>query len=507
VERALGKGGMGEVFAAENIRTGRAVALKVLRAEAKAKASAIERFRREARAAGSIRSDHVTQVLDVEDDPEHGIVLVFELLEGESLVDRLKRTGPLTFEELWPVVESVWIGLSDAHAAGVVHRDLKPSNVYLQRSHGGMLGRVKILDFGISKLPKKITTQSLTQVGQSLGTFSFMPPEQIGKAKMVDHRADIYACTTLIYQALSGQLPYQAKNVVAMMELKSRTEPRTLGEALGRPVDQALEDFIARGLTRNPDERFQTAVEALEAWRKLRPPGVKSAYDTPSLTDDDGEDAASRAKTQVRPMSEVMPLLSSTADTASSTDRFVRTPQMRAAAQQAAQAGNVGADGAAAGPAVPPTQDDDEPVIETAPHGMNVAELVGTHPSAVSGPPAAPADPASHLAPPGGSVAVVPAPPASGAAPGAPLATGFDGRGSDMHLEAVPFDPQASDMHLEAVPFDPQASDMHLEAVPAFAPAPPPTSRARVAIGLILGALVLMLLGFGIVALAIRLLR
>ena len=277
VVEQLGKGGMGEVFSAENTRTGRMVALKVLRAESKTKQSAIERFRREARAAGSINSDFVTQVLDVEDDPEYGIVLVFELLEGESLVERLKRTGPIAFEELWGIVEAVWMGLADAHAAGIIHRDLKPSNVFLEQRRSGL--RVKILDFGISKLPKKISTQSLTQVGQSLGTFSFMPPEQIGKAKTVDHRADIYAATTLIYQAMSGKLPYHAKNVVAMMELKNKTEPRTLGEVMKSPVSPQLEAFIAKGLAREPDTRFQTAVEALEGWRHLRPEGATSVMD------------------------------------------------------------------------------------------------------------------------------------------------------------------------------------------------------------------------------------
>ncbi|RLB55257.1 MAG: hypothetical protein DRI90_19600, partial [Deltaproteobacteria bacterium] len=277
VRERLGKGGMGEVFSAENTRTGRMVAIKVLRAESKAKQSAIERFRREARAAGSIDSDFVTQVLDVEDDEDHGIVLVFELLEGESLVERLKRTGPIGYDELWGIVEAVWMGLADAHAAGIVHRDLKPSNVFLERRRSGR--RVKILDFGISKLPKTISADSLTQVGQSLGTFSFMPPEQIGKAKSVDHRADIYACTTLVYQALSGKLPYKARNVVAMMELKNKSEPRTMSEVMSEPVSAELEAFIARGLARNPEGRFQSAVEALAAWRKLRPPSAMSVLD------------------------------------------------------------------------------------------------------------------------------------------------------------------------------------------------------------------------------------
>ncbi|AUX47859.1 uncharacterized protein SOCE26_093850 [Sorangium cellulosum] len=273
--RQLGRGGMGEVYAAENIRTGRQVAIKLLRADSKAKSSAAERFRREARAAGSINSDHVTQVLDVEEDPEHGIVLVFELLEGESLIDRLKRTGPIAFEELHPIIEQVWMGLADAHRAGIIHRDLKPSNVFLEARPDGST-RVKILDFGISKLPKEMGGETLTEMGQSLGTFSFMPPEQIGKAKTVDHRADIYACATMIYQSMSGQLPYQARNLLIMVEMKQKTDARTLAEVMDGPVDPRLEAFLAKGLAREPQDRFQSAVEGLIAWRELRPRGASS---------------------------------------------------------------------------------------------------------------------------------------------------------------------------------------------------------------------------------------
>lgn len=269
VLRQLGRGGMGEVFAAENVRTGRTVAVKVLRADSKQKASAVERFRREARAAGAISSDYVTQVLDVEDDAEHGIVIVFELLEGESLIDRLKRTGPMTFDELFPIVEQVWMGLTDAHKSGVIHRDLKPSNVFLERRPDGGV-RVKILDFGISKIPREVGGETLTEMGQSLGTFSFMPPEQIGKAKTVDHRADIYAASTLIYQAMSGQLPYAAKNILQMVDLKTKAEPRSLASVLDGPVDPRLEAFLAKGLARDPEQRFASAADALETWRAMK---------------------------------------------------------------------------------------------------------------------------------------------------------------------------------------------------------------------------------------------
>ncbi|MCK6588629.1 MAG: serine/threonine protein kinase, partial [Polyangiaceae bacterium] len=171
ITHPLGRGGMGEVYAAENVRTGRKVAVKLLRADSKAKSSAVKRFEQEARAAGTINSDHVTQVFDVCEDEEHGIVIVFELLEGESLIDRLKRGGPIPLEELHPYIEQVWLGLADAHRAGIIHRDLKPSNVFLERRPDGHL-RAKILDFGISKVPKEMGGETLTEMGQSLGTFS-----------------------------------------------------------------------------------------------------------------------------------------------------------------------------------------------------------------------------------------------------------------------------------------------------------------------------------------------
>jgi serine/threonine protein kinase len=276
ISRPLGRGGMGEVFAAENIRTGRPVAIKLLRQDSKGKSSAVARFRQEARAAGRINSDHVTQVLDVEEDAEHGVVLVFELLEGESLIERLKRTGPIPFAELWPIIEQVWMGLADAHRADIIHRDLKPSNVFLERRPDGST-RVKILDFGISKVPKEVGGETLTEMGQSLGTFSFMPPEQIGKAKTVDHRADIYACATLIYQSLTAQLPYSARNILVMVEMKTKTDARKLSEALAGPIDPRLEAFVARGLSRDPAQRYPTAVDALNVWRDLRPQSPSGA--------------------------------------------------------------------------------------------------------------------------------------------------------------------------------------------------------------------------------------
>ena len=263
----LGRGGMGELFRARNVRTERRVALKLLRADNKHRADAIERFRREARAAGMINSDHVTQVLDVEDDPQHGIVIAFELLEGESLLERLRRTGPMDLPTVHPLVTQILRGLSDAHGAGIIHRDLKPSNVFLEKKGDGY--RVKILDFGISKLPKAIAKTTLTEPGQSLGSFMFMPPEQIQRAATVDHRADIYALGTLVFQAMTGHLPFSARNMVELVQMKTRSGPRSLADASGRPFPPALEAWISRSLALAPDHRYQSADEAQQAWSAL----------------------------------------------------------------------------------------------------------------------------------------------------------------------------------------------------------------------------------------------
>jgi serine/threonine protein kinase len=259
---------MGELFTARNVRTERRIALKMLRPDAKHRTDAIERFRREARAAGMISSDHVTQVLDVEDDPEHGIAIAFELLEGESLLDRLRRTGPMTLETLHPIIQQILRGLADAHAVGIIHRDLKPSNIFIERRGDGS-NRVKILDFGISKLPKTIAKITLTEPGQSLGSFMFMPPEQIQRAANVDLRADIYALGTLAFQAMTGQLPFSSNNIADLVRLKGTQAPRSLGEAAKKQFPPLLEAWVAKALATQREHRFQSAEEAQAAWSQV----------------------------------------------------------------------------------------------------------------------------------------------------------------------------------------------------------------------------------------------
>jgi serine/threonine-protein kinase len=273
VRERIARGTFSDVYAAQDCRTLRSVAIKLPRDHA---AQGVwERYRLECRAGTLITSEHVAAVLDLQTIDDKAM-LVLELIEGRQLIDLLKERGPLQLRELYPIVDQVWTALADCHAAGVVHRCVKPSNVLLGTRNDHV--RVTLVDFGMARLPVGLEAwqPSLTDMGQSLGVFSFMPPEQIGKAKTVDDRADIYMCATLIYQAMSGQLPYAAKNILQMVELKTRADPRPLSDALGSAAAPGLDAFLARCLARDPRDRFETALSARDAWRVL----VKASLDS-----------------------------------------------------------------------------------------------------------------------------------------------------------------------------------------------------------------------------------
>lgn len=485
ISRQLGRGGMGEVFAAENIRTGRPVAVKLLRSDSKSKSSAVARFRREARAAGSINSDHVTQVLDVEEDAEHGIVLVFELLEGESLIDRLKRTGPIPFDELHGIIEQVWIGLADAHKAGIIHRDLKPSNVFLERRPDGQT-RVKILDFGISKLPKEMGGETLTEMGQSLGTFSFMPPEQIGKAKTVDHRADIYACGTLIYQALSGQLPYAARNILVMVEMKSKADARRLADAMGGTVDPRLEDFLTHTLARDPGQRFQSATEALTVWRELRPenarpvqPSSNSLQPPSSSTPGSGVDAVSGpsvVRQDAMPLTTMETTTDSAATIAMPLSHF--TSQAVEAPRAAAGGTHEVASGHSAMAATPSEQK--RPPLANLAQTMPLTREGGPDRNTGSG--AAPYAGGGVATPTRGTPAFASSPPNAGRVYEEPSSTAPQSQDKTKIYQPAP------------MPSHPSRPDLASHTLPV------PLQRRRSAIPFVIGAIAFALVGFGIVA-------
>src|SRR5690349_12480299 len=165
IVRLLGEGGMGAVYEGENTRIHRRVAIKVLHAAVAAKADVVQRFEREAQAAGRIGSDHIVEVLDLGNLPGGERFMVMEYLEGESLGDRLKRRQRLPPVEVAPVLIQLLEGLIAAHAAGIIHRDLKPDNVFLMANKGGQKDFVKVLDFGVSKFNALDTDMSMTRTG------------------------------------------------------------------------------------------------------------------------------------------------------------------------------------------------------------------------------------------------------------------------------------------------------------------------------------------------------
>lgn len=262
LEERLGEGGMGEVWRAMHVRIGRPVAVKLLRAEVSASPREAERFRREARIAVQLSSPHVIDVLDFGDAPGGGLYLVMELLEGESLRDRLRRVERIPPEEVSRLLRQLLDGLAAAHRAGIVHRDLKPENLWLVPHPEGE--QLKILDFGIAKVSAPPPGSEKTQAGLVVGTPQFLSPEQAIGAE-VDHRADLYSAGIVAYLLLTGRHPF------------ATSDPRTLlrahaYEAIPSPAREvpelvqypALLRFVARATEKDRNLRAQSAAELLD---------------------------------------------------------------------------------------------------------------------------------------------------------------------------------------------------------------------------------------------------
>src|SRR6187431_453442 len=190
--RLIGEGGMGAVYEAENIRIHRKVAIKVLHAGVATNADAVQRFEREAQAAGRIGSEHIVEVLDLGNLPEGDRFMVMEYLEGESLGDRIKRKKRLAPHEVGHLLHQLLEELAAAHAVGIIHRDLKPDNVFLMNSKGGQRDFVKVLDFGVSKFNALDSEMSMTRTGAVMGTPFYMSPEQ-ARGAPIDTRSDLYS--------------------------------------------------------------------------------------------------------------------------------------------------------------------------------------------------------------------------------------------------------------------------------------------------------------------------
>jgi serine/threonine protein kinase len=266
---SIGKGGMGEVFRAIHLETGSDVAIKVV-SRVLLDDVLIARLEREALAAGRISSDYVPHVLEIDRTDDGELFLVMQLLFGESLSQRLRGGEPTSWEDAKLVGDNVLRGLIDAHAAGVVHRDLKPGNIFLELLENGST-RAKILDFGVCKLDIA-DTEKLTMTGESVGTIAYMAPEQIRGASKVNERADLYSFAMVIYEMLCGRLAYDAQGQIALLASKLEKSANPLRHAARVPIPGGLDVIIDTCLSRDPADRYSSALEVLSQWQALGEP-------------------------------------------------------------------------------------------------------------------------------------------------------------------------------------------------------------------------------------------
>lgn len=269
---------MGAVYEAEHTGTGRHVAIKViLGADLAADDTMVQRFQREARAAGSIETQHVVQVLDTGTDLVSARpYLVMELLRGEDLRRTLRRCGPLPPGVALRVIGQACMGLVKAHEAGVIHRDIKPGNLFLSRREDGEIV-VKVVDFGIAKLT---AGEALTATGDVLGSPQYMAPEQVKGGELVDHRTDIWAMGIVLYEALAGRRPHaHHDNLGAMLLAVCKQPPPPIQDAAPW-VPPEIAHFVHGALAMDMTARYANMSVMLEALHRLVPDGLSLRADS-----------------------------------------------------------------------------------------------------------------------------------------------------------------------------------------------------------------------------------
>ncbi len=265
IDREVGRGGMAVVYAAEDVRLQRPVALKVLPPELAFRAEVRERFVREAQTAARLNHPHIVPIYAVHE--EGGLVcFAMALVTGESLAARLLREPRPPFMDVASILEQTADALAYAHACGVVHRDVKPDNILTDRESGRML----VTDFGIARAAEG--GERLTQTGVAVGTPSFMSPEQATGDRDVDGRSDLYALGVLGYLMVTGRLPFEATSTPAML-LKHVSETPPPIRALRPDAPHVLVEIIERSLAKRPQDRWDNALAMRDALRRAQRDG------------------------------------------------------------------------------------------------------------------------------------------------------------------------------------------------------------------------------------------
>ncbi len=264
ITRLVGAGGMGTVYEAEHILLSRKVAVKVMHPEYVSNPESVERFFREAKAASAIGHPNIIDIHDVGREDDDTIFIVMELLSGRSLDNIIDDDGGCTIEHSVHIALQILSALEAAHEKGIIHRDLKADNVFLSLNARGR-EEIKLLDFGIAKIEKGNTANlGLTKEGNVVGTPYYLSPEQARGGKFVDLRMDIWGVGVLMYEMLSGSLPFKGENYNEILSNILMTEATPLKD-LAPAVPDALIEVVARAMAKDPEGRFTNAGEMMTA--------------------------------------------------------------------------------------------------------------------------------------------------------------------------------------------------------------------------------------------------
>jgi eukaryotic-like serine/threonine-protein kinase len=280
ITRFIGKGGMGEVYEAAHARLSGRYAVKLLLKEVGAIEEAIRRFKQEAEITSRLRHPNIVQVIDFAQMDDGAAFMVMEFLEGHDLAEELRLKGALPIPRVLDLTNQIANGLAAAHAEGIVHRDLKPANIFLSPLRGSNRELAKIVDFGISKI--RAATTGLTQTQTIIGTPQYMAPEQArGLTKAIDARTDQFAFAAIVYEMLAGRPAFEGEGVASVL-YQVVHEPAHSLISLGRPVSAEIDAVVARGMSKNPADRYESVEAFTAAFSEAagRPAGA------PSVTDD-----------------------------------------------------------------------------------------------------------------------------------------------------------------------------------------------------------------------------
>lgn len=259
----IGSGGMGSVYRAYEPAVNRMVAIKILHPKLANRTDLVSRFRREARALMQLTHPNTVKVFSYDELEDGALYIVMEFLEGKNLNQTVRSEGPFVLERALRILIPASGALHEAHRAGIIHRDLKPENIFLVQTET-LRDFPKVLDFGLAKVSERQMRPGsiiLTQEGMVFGTPEFMSPEQ-AQGKALTPASDIYSLAMILYEMLTGKLPFDAKNPMEFIQLQVMAPPIALNQRVpGRTFPEALEQIINRALAKRPDERFTSAAE------------------------------------------------------------------------------------------------------------------------------------------------------------------------------------------------------------------------------------------------------